>query len=92
MEEEVNFMLSHLPININDNAQDCIDKFVNTTDDIIQKQRFITLFRLKNAPELPSFFPKSDQFVNFISLPIKYSEFINGTQIHLVSKFLREPI
>lgn len=87
MEEEVKFLLKHIPLNVHDRAVSCIDKFVNSSDDIIYKQRFISLFSFRKSALLPSFFPKQDEIINYISQPIKYSEFINGSQVLLISKF-----
>lgn len=96
MQEVINFINMHYPLNTPDHMEKCVDHLAQITDVLLLKQRFLILSHLLDEPKLPSFFPQSKQGIfQFIAQQPKITECISAQQMHFVCKlyefFIQSP-
>ena len=88
VEKEVNFYIEHIPYSTNKHLSECVDELSHLTDEILLKQRILTLTNLIRIKKLPSFFPiKKKELLSYISQKPRVSECITAQQMHFMSKF-----
>ena len=88
IEKEVNFYIEHVPYSTNKHLSECVEELSHLTDELLLKQRYLTLSNLIRAKKLPIFFPtKKRELLSFISQKPRVSECITAQQMHFMSKF-----